>query len=98
MLQNDNDFNIEFLEIFKGLKEVSTQKILPIKATYSKIGADLFLVCIDWSFYDLNNEVFADFSAFYYLNTVREKLKIFNVASHDISNGLHLSTPFSIKS
>jgi hypothetical protein len=98
LIENDNQFDIAFLEIFKGLKEADTQKVTPLKSSYSKIGADLFLVCIDWAFSDNNNKVFADFSAFYYVNTVHGQLKIFNVASHDLNNTLSLMTSFSLES
>ena len=94
----------EFSDIFDQLKQASTSKIIAQKASYMQISDSLLLACVDWDFLDGNNEVFADFSAFYHINIVsnhsaeatNQALKIMNVVSHELANSISLPHSFSV--
>lgn len=96
-IENLADLACEFDEIFLQLKQADTQDIVALKASYTPLSESLLLACVDWQFINSKNEVFTDFSAIYHLMISGEQLKIINVISHDISNSLTLSQPFSIE-
>jgi hypothetical protein len=83
-------FNKEFEEIFTVLQHANTQKIIPTSASYNLSANSSVDVCIDWAFIDDNNEVFADFSAFFHVIKVAEQFKIVSVVSHDLTNSVEL--------
>ncbi len=55
----------------------------------------MVLVCIDWAFIDADNEIFADFSAFYYLVDVAGQYKIIHVISHSLEQSKVLTYPLN---
>jgi len=95
-LINDSDFEKEFIDIFTVLKHAKTQDILVTKASYNESFNGSIDVCIDWAFIDDNNEVFADFCAFYHLIVIENKLKIISVVSHDLTNSVELLSNLEI--
>jgi len=88
----------EFNDIFTQLKQGNTAKIIARRASYLSITDNLSLACVDWDFINEQGEVFADFCAYYHMveSEDKQKLKIINVVSHELSNSLSLSIPFSI--
>ena len=99
LLNNIDECRQEFNNIFAQLKEAKTAKIIARKASYLSISNDLLLVCIDWDFIDEQEEVFADFCAFYHirvLNNTEQPLAIVNVVSHELVNSLPLANEFTI--
>ena len=83
-------FNKEFEEIFTVLKHANTQKIIPTLASYNLSVNSSVDICVDWTFIDDNNEVFADFTAFFHVIRVAEQFKIVSVVSHDLTNSVEL--------
>ena len=67
VINNRDDFSLEFKNIFSQLKSANTKGIKATQASFQELTTNMVLVCIDWAFSDVDNEVFADFSAFYYL-------------------------------
>lgn len=104
LLNDANQCKQEFGDIFVQLKQANTSKIITKKASYMQISDHLLLACVDWDFLDGNNQVFADFSAFYHISivstdsaeTTNQALKIMNVVSHELSNSISLPHSFSV--
>ncbi|MCW8866518.1 MAG: hypothetical protein OQK09_00545 [Colwellia sp.] len=95
----------EFSDIFAQLKQANTRKIMAQKASFMQISENLLLACVNWDFIDDNNQVFADFCAFYHISMIsndsaeetNQELKIMNVVSHELSNAISLPHSFSVK-
>jgi len=104
LLENENQCRQEFSDIFEQLKQANTSEISAQKASFMMINENLLLACIDWCFLDSDEEVFADFSAFYHISIVsnisaestNQELKIMNVISQELSNSISLVHSFSI--
>ena len=96
-LDNNESFAQEFKDIFTVLQHANTKRIIATKASYSLSINSSLDVCIDWAFIDNKNEVFADFTAFYYVVEIEQQLKIINVVSHDLSNSVELSLSLELK-
>ncbi len=96
LLVNEQDCQDEFESIFSQLKAAKTTNVVANKASYQQISEQVFLVSIDWDFFDANQQVFTDFTALYHLLIVEDQLKIINVISHELSNSLSLQYSFSI--
>lgn len=95
-LSNVEEFNKEFEEIFTVLKHANTKKIIPTTASYNLAANSSIDICIDWAFIDNNNEVFADFTAFFHVIKIAEHFKIANVVSHDLTNSVELALPLQL--
>jgi len=95
-LSTEFDFEQEFIDIFTVLQHAKTQNIRITKATYSESINGSIDVCIDWAFINNENEVFADFCAFYHVVAFEKKLKIISVVSHELSNSVELSSNLSV--
>lgn len=93
---NEDDCEKELEHIFTQLKAADTTNVVAKKASYQQISENVFLVSIDWDFFDGNQQVFADFTALYHVLVVGEELKIINVISHELSNSLSLEYSFLI--
>ncbi|WP_206486381.1 hypothetical protein [Thalassotalea sp. G2M2-11] len=96
VVQTNAEFTDEFNAIFNQLAEARTQKITVLKASVDNIDDHTILMCIDWAFSDDNDQVFADFSAFYHLNKQLNAYKIISVSSHDLSQSKLLAQPLSL--
>lgn len=99
LVNNIDDCRQELNDIFTQLKKANTAKIVARKASYTSINDDLLLACVDWRFIDEQEQVFADFCAYYHisvLNNSQQTLAIVNVVSHELSNSLSLANGFSI--
>ena len=99
LINNIDDCRQELNDIFTQLKQANTAKIVARKASYMSINDDLLLACVDWDFIDEQEQVFANFCAYYHisvLNSSKQKLAIVNVVSHELSNSLSLAHVFSI--
>lgn len=96
-LANIEAFNHEFEQIFTVLKQAKTQRIIPTSASYNNAANSSIDVCIDWAFVDSNDEIFADFSAFFHVITLNGQLKIVSVVSHDLTNSVELAMPLPLK-
>ena len=100
-LPNEDVFKQEFIDIFTVLKHGNISKIIADKASFQYCHQNALDVCINWLFFDENNQLFTDFSAFYHLiklnNKSQESWKIVSVVSHEIQNAVELSEPFTIK-
>jgi len=92
LLSNQYDCQQEFGAIFTQLREASTSDIVAKKASFSQMGEQLYLVCIDWDFIDGQGQVFADFTAIYHVLDTGDALKIVNVVSHELESSLTLTT------
>ncbi|GAA0821242.1 hypothetical protein GCM10009111_27910 [Colwellia asteriadis] len=96
LVVNEQECHAALGEIFTQLKEAETSNIVARKASYQQIDETVFLVSIDWDFFDGNQQIFADFTALYHVLVVADELKIMNVISHELSNSLSLEHSFSI--
>ena len=96
LLTTEEQCQQEFIDIFTQLKANDTANIVAKKASYQKITENLMLACIDWDFIDDNQNVFADFCAYYHLVEVNQTVKIVNVVSHELSNSLTLANQFEL--
>lgn len=99
LVNNIDDCKKEFNDIFTQLKQASTAKIIVREASYTFINENLLLACVDWEFINKQEEVFADFCAYYHisiLDSTEQKLAIINVVSHELPNSLSLANVFSI--
>jgi hypothetical protein len=95
-LNNDVSFTEEFKDIFTVLQHANTENIIATQASYSQSIDSSLDVCIDWSFIDDKNEVFADFTAFYHVVMIEQDFKIISVVSHDLSNSIELPLKLNI--
>lgn len=95
LLANESDCHQEFSAIFTQLKSVATSNVLAKKASYMKVSAQLYLVCIDWDFIDGQGHVFADFAAIYHVLDIDGTFKIMNVTSHELESSLTLTEPLN---
>ncbi|WP_426356947.1 hypothetical protein ACPUVO_10650 [Pseudocolwellia sp. HL-MZ19] len=98
-LQNEEQFKQEFIDIFTILKHANISRIVADKSSYQYCQKNTLDVCINWLFYDENNELFTDFSAFYHIanDESSESIgKIVSVVSHEIENAIELAQPFKI--
>ncbi|MDO7084588.1 hypothetical protein WNY51_02060 [Pseudocolwellia sp. AS88] len=98
-LENEEKFKQEFIDIFTILKHAKISKIVADKASYQYCQKHSLDVCINWLFYDENDELFTDFSAFYHIANDESSEgigKIISVVSHEIQNSIELAQPFKI--
>jgi hypothetical protein len=98
-LQNEEQFKQEFIDIFTILKHANISRIVADKASYQYCQKNTLDLCINWLFYDENNELFTDFSAFYHIANDESSAdigKIVSVVSHEIENAIELAQPFKI--
>lgn len=86
----------ELSDIFTQLKQANTVKIVAQKSSYMSINDDLLLACVDWNFIGEQEQIFANFCAYYHLSSTEQSLAIVNVVSHELSNSLSLANAFSI--
>lgn len=96
---NEEQFEQEFIDIFTILKHANITKIVADKASYQYCQKNSVDVCINWLFYDKNNELFTDFTAFYHVvneEGINNTGKIVSVVSHEIENSVELSHHFKI--
>lgn len=96
VINDQSSFEKEFNEIFAQLKSASTKDFAVTKASYQKLNESLILACIDWAFINENEEVFADFSAFYHIADQQGQLSIVNVMSHPLEQSAELAYKLSI--
>ncbi|TPH14633.1 ketosteroid isomerase family protein [Litorilituus lipolyticus] len=96
LIDSEEKCQQEFLAIFEQLKQANTQKIVAQKVSYQAMTPSVSLVCIDWVFFDNNEQIFADFSAVYHVESVGSSHKIINVASHDLTHSLNLAHSFTL--
>ena len=99
-LADEQSFEQEFIDIFTVLKHANISKIVATKASYQRCQSYSIDVCIDWLFYDNNNEVFTDFTAYYHItnngNNQNGIGKIVSVVSHELQNTIELSNTFQL--
>ncbi len=95
-LNSESVFAQEFKDIFIVLQHAKTKKIVATKASYNQSSHSAIDVCIDWSFIDRSDEVFAEFTAFYQLAIIDNQIKIISVVSHELSNSIVLSQMLDI--
>lgn len=98
-LVNDEKFKQEFIDIFTILKHANISRIVADKASYQHCNKSALDVCIDWLFYDENDELFTDFTAFYHIanDEGSESIgKIVSVVSHEIENSIELAQRFEL--
>ena len=91
VLENKKDFFQEFTAIFEQLKVACLKEIQVLNASFSEINKNLVLVSIDWAFIDKNDDVFADFCAFFHLAFVNAQYKIVSVSSHELASAKTLT-------
>ena len=96
LLNNSQESQQEFNDIFSQLKQAKTANIIATNASYSVITDNVLLVSIDWAFIDEQENIFADFCAVYHLILINNEWKIFNVVSHELSNSLSLNFPINL--
>lgn len=97
LLSEPAEFNREFDNIFAQLKLANTQNIVATRASYVNLTESLVLVCVDWDFINNQQEIFADFSAFYHVVVENDQASIVNVVSQDLSSSKTLAYPLTIK-
>ena len=93
-IENKEQFEQEFIDIFTILRHANISKINANKVSYQYCQKGSLDVCIDWLFYDDNNELFTDFTAFYHIANDENSNsigKIVSVVSHEIQNSIELS-------
>jgi hypothetical protein len=95
-LSDRESFDKEFEEIFIVLKHAKTKKIIPTAASYNNSANSSVDICVDWAFIDDNDEVFADFTAFFHVIKIAEQFKIVSVVSHDLTNSIELALPLTL--
>lgn len=95
LLKNKVDCEQEFIGIFEQLKAANMVDIIAKKSTAMQVSQQVYLVCIDWDFVDVNDDVFADFSAIYHVLDTDGELTIININSHELENSLALPESFS---
>ena len=99
LVNSIDDCRQELSDIFTQLKQAKTVKIVAQKSSYMSINDDLLLACVDWSFIGEQEQIFANFCAYYHLSitsSTKQNLSIVNVVSHELSNSLSLANEFSI--
>lgn len=96
LLNNIQESQQEFNDIFSQLKQAKTTNIIATNASYSVITDNVLLVSVDWAFFDEQENIFADFCAVYHLLLIDNEWKIFNVVSHELSNSLSLNFPINL--
>ena len=97
VLINDQvEFKQQFDKIFLQLKQAHTKTIAIERASYQMLSNEMVLVCIDWRFTDVNNGVFADFTAFYHLVNSNDKLQIVHVSSQPLDHSMALKKTISL--
>lgn len=100
LLEDKEACENEFNDIFEQLRQEHTQRIVVKQSSFMSLSEHLLLVSIDWDFVNQENEVFADFCAFYHVAVSIKNnecsLKIVNVASHNSDNSLLLTSALSI--
>jgi len=98
-LYNEEKFEQEFIDIFTILQHANISRIVADNASYQYCQKSSLDVCINWLFYDENNELFTDFTAFYHIANEENSKgigKIVSVVSHEIQNSVELAQPFEI--
>ena len=99
LVNSIDDCRQELSDIFTQLKQAKTVKIVAQKSSYMSINDDLLLACVDWNFIGEQEQIFANFCAYYHLSitsSTKQNLSIVNVVSHELSNSLSLANEFSI--
>ncbi len=97
VLTKEQELLDKLVEILAQLRQAQVTSIVANNASYTCLTDTMLLVCIDWYLYDENQQIFTDFSAFYYLAIINDELKIVNVMSHELNNSLVLDTPFKLE-
>ena len=96
LIDNDNIFEREFLDIFTILSHAEIKRFVALKASFSSLSENLILACVDWQFIGPKDEVFTDFCAFYHLALSEGQWRIFNVVSQELSQSVDLNIAFDI--
>jgi len=95
-VNNEQGIANELSLIFTQLKQAKANNIKAVKASYQLVAKNIVLVSIDWHFIDESNQLFADFCGVYHIQINGEKLKIINVASHELANSLNLENALTL--
>lgn len=95
LLNDKSEFIAEFSAIFEQLKQAGVEKIIAKNSSFKPLYQSMYLVSIDWEFIDENEQVFTDFTAYFYLNRSEEEFKIINVTSHETEGAITLDNIFS---
>ncbi|MDO6428395.1 hypothetical protein Q4489_15370 [Thalassotalea sp. 1_MG-2023] len=94
---DDAQLECTLLEIFSQLSVANVAEIKVPYGSFDNINTELALVCLHWQFIDQSQQTFAEFCAFYHIeSTSQGKAKIRHVISHDLSELKHLSTTINI--
>ena len=99
LVNSVDDCRQEINDIFIQLKQANIAKIVVKKSSFMAINDNLLMACVDWEFIDEQDQLFADFCAYYHLsvsNSTEHNLAIVNVVSHELSNSLSLTNEFTI--
>ena len=97
LINNDVELIAALNAIVEQLQQEQFSQVAVENMSYSKLGNNLYLVSMDWTFTDIANQVFSEFSAFYHLILVDKQLKIINATSHQITNSQQLAKPIALK-
>ncbi|GLX80117.1 hypothetical protein tinsulaeT_34570 [Thalassotalea insulae] len=83
-------------EIFQQLKQAQTKEIKVLRASYTLVNDEIVLACVDWAFINAEQQIFADFSAFYHLIKEGNSYKIVSVSSQQLSQSVALTNVLNI--
>ena len=93
-LTSSESFKSSFNDIFTQLNHANVATIDYSRASYCQLSSTLVNACVEWQFVDGNNQVFAQFCAFYVIHLFNEQWRIVNVTSFDISQYQQLANTF----
>jgi len=96
LVNNEQDLTNELTLIFTQLQQAKANNITAVKASYQLLTKNIVLVSIDWHFLEESGQLFADFCGVYHIQINGEKLKIINVASHELANSLNLENALTL--
>ncbi len=96
VLDNQQQLESVLSTIMQQLAQADVCDIKVLQASCTEVTESIVLACVDWSFVDGKQQVFADFSAFYHLVNAGEHYKIISVSSQELSQSAKLAEPLHI--
>lgn len=91
LLSDEISFEQEFNKTFTQLKEANITNFKVSNTSYQLVSEQLLLLNIDWQFLQNNDNLFTEFSAIYHIAVIEKELKLVNVISQEINQGLSLA-------
>lgn len=96
LLKNVKEAAQEFDQIFTSINDLDIHTFKALDSSFEHICDSIIAVNIHWQFFNTRNDIIADFFALYHILKNEQKLKIFQVISHEVESSISLPFPLNL--